>query len=222
MRKTTTRNDDSGVSPVIGVILMVAITVILAAVIGTFVLGLGDNANSTPVAGIEAGDKGNLSVTATIIKAGNLETFTLISPDGNNSATFTSDFIKGGTQIEIDQNGFSASEVKKVEDVDGNSINAVGDAKCRVKGHGVDEIGGGDVACNGQILSESIQSGALNVDPSVIIVDDDSGKVIPCQPWPECRGGIGLQESQITTQVKGTTVDGGEAVFDSFQNGYLG
>jgi flagellin-like protein len=35
--------DDRGVSPVIGVILMVAITVILAAVIGTFVLGLGDS-----------------------------------------------------------------------------------------------------------------------------------------------------------------------------------
>jgi flagellin-like protein len=34
--------DDDAVSPVIGVILMVAITVILAAVIGTFVLGLGD------------------------------------------------------------------------------------------------------------------------------------------------------------------------------------
>jgi len=35
-------NDEDAVSPVIGVILMVAITVILAAVIGTFVLGLGD------------------------------------------------------------------------------------------------------------------------------------------------------------------------------------
>ena len=35
--------DDEAVSPVIGVILMVAITVILAAVIGTFVLGLGDD-----------------------------------------------------------------------------------------------------------------------------------------------------------------------------------
>jgi flagellin-like protein len=35
------------VSPVIGVILMVAITVILAAVIGTFVLGLGDQVQST-------------------------------------------------------------------------------------------------------------------------------------------------------------------------------
>ncbi|WP_259536458.1 type IV pilin N-terminal domain-containing protein [Halalkaliarchaeum sp. AArc-CO] len=35
------------VSPVIGVILMVAITVILAAVIGTFVLGLGDQVGDT-------------------------------------------------------------------------------------------------------------------------------------------------------------------------------
>jgi len=39
--------DDEAVSPVIGVILMVAITVILAAVIGTFVLGLGDQVQDT-------------------------------------------------------------------------------------------------------------------------------------------------------------------------------
>ena len=39
--------DDDAVSPVIGVILMVAITVILAAVIGTFVLGLGDDLGQT-------------------------------------------------------------------------------------------------------------------------------------------------------------------------------
>ena len=39
--------EDRGVSPVIGVILMVAITVILAAVIGAFVLGLGDQASET-------------------------------------------------------------------------------------------------------------------------------------------------------------------------------
>jgi flagellin-like protein len=39
--------DDDAVSPVIGVILMVAITVILAAVIGTFVLGLGDQVSNT-------------------------------------------------------------------------------------------------------------------------------------------------------------------------------
>ena len=38
---------DRGVSPVIGVILMVAITVILAAVIASFVLGLGDQTDET-------------------------------------------------------------------------------------------------------------------------------------------------------------------------------
>jgi len=43
--------DERAVSPVIGVILMVAITVILAAVIGTFVLGLGSSVgNQAPQA----------------------------------------------------------------------------------------------------------------------------------------------------------------------------
>ena len=40
--------DDDAVSPVIGVILMVAITVILAAVIAAFVLGLGDTNDVAP------------------------------------------------------------------------------------------------------------------------------------------------------------------------------
>jgi len=38
--------EDRGVSPVIGVILMVAITVILAAVIATFVMNMGPNENA--------------------------------------------------------------------------------------------------------------------------------------------------------------------------------
>jgi len=47
-------NDDDAVSPVIGVILMVAITVILAAVIASFVLGLGDQASqATPTASFQ-------------------------------------------------------------------------------------------------------------------------------------------------------------------------
>lgn len=43
MKFNITNKNNRGVSPVIGVILMVAITVILAAVIGAFVLGLGDD-----------------------------------------------------------------------------------------------------------------------------------------------------------------------------------
>jgi len=51
-------DDDRGVSPVIGVILMVAITVILAAVIGTFVLGLGDSLQQAPQAQLDAEEDG--------------------------------------------------------------------------------------------------------------------------------------------------------------------
>ncbi len=53
---TQFRDDDRGVSPVIGVILMVAITVILAAVIGTFVLGLGDSLQQAPQSQISVAD----------------------------------------------------------------------------------------------------------------------------------------------------------------------
>ncbi len=53
-------------SPVIGVILMVAITVILAAVIGTFVLGLGQNVQSTPQASFSFEfNSSNTTVTVT-------------------------------------------------------------------------------------------------------------------------------------------------------------
>jgi flagellin-like protein len=45
-----TDTEERAVSPVIGVILMVAITVILAAVIASFVLGLGSNQEVAPTA----------------------------------------------------------------------------------------------------------------------------------------------------------------------------
>ena len=60
--------DESAVSPVIGVILMVAITVILAAVIGSFVLNLGGSLQqSAPQASFDfdydTTDKGNVTIT---------------------------------------------------------------------------------------------------------------------------------------------------------------
>ncbi len=51
------RNDDA-VSPVIGVILMVAITVILAAVIAAFVFGLVGNVQGAKVVGVTVADNG--------------------------------------------------------------------------------------------------------------------------------------------------------------------
>lgn len=58
--------DDDAVSPVIGVILMVAITVILAAVIGAFVLGIGGEQETAPQATIDLStDTEDNNITAT-------------------------------------------------------------------------------------------------------------------------------------------------------------
>ena len=60
--------DERAVSPVIGVILMVAITVILAAVIAAFVLDLGQSTGATAQAGLSFDqDSGDVSVTITSI-----------------------------------------------------------------------------------------------------------------------------------------------------------
>lgn len=93
-----------GVSPVVGVILMVAITVILAAILGAFVLDLGDNTPSFSSAGVsvevtEGGDH-----IASVQTMGSAEEIRVTC--GDESMTFTSvgqsDFIRGDcTQVTV-------------------------------------------------------------------------------------------------------------------------
>jgi len=71
-------NDDRAVSPVIGVILMVAITVILAAVIGTFVLGLGDQVQQDTPRASFGFDTGTTEVGVNVI-GGTTDTVTVDS-----------------------------------------------------------------------------------------------------------------------------------------------
>ncbi|WP_181686161.1 type IV pilin [Halorhabdus salina] len=82
--------DDNAVSPVIGVILMVAITVILAAVIATFVLGLGEQISSTaPQASFsfDYNDTAN-SLTATHTGGETLDNGTISVTGDYDNATF--------------------------------------------------------------------------------------------------------------------------------------
>ncbi|GGM57005.1 flagellin-like protein [Halarchaeum rubridurum] len=96
MKLTQLIDDDRGVSPVIGVILMVAITVILAAVIGTFVLGLGSNVgNNAPSAtfnyeyGLGDSDSGvNATVTITSQGGDSITGSTLENQVSNGDATY--------------------------------------------------------------------------------------------------------------------------------------
>lgn len=65
---TRTRNfikEEEAVSPVIGVILMVAITVILAAVIGAFVFGMGGSLQKTYTVAATAAQTGSNTVDIT-------------------------------------------------------------------------------------------------------------------------------------------------------------
>jgi flagellin-like protein len=72
MQFTNLLGDDDAVSPVIGVILMVAITVILAAVIGTFVLGLGDQvSNTSPTASFTFDLEDNTNYDTTVANTNN-------------------------------------------------------------------------------------------------------------------------------------------------------
>ena len=60
-----TRKNDEAVSPVIGVILMVAITVILAAVIAAFVFGMSGNIQKTKIVSVTLSRVNSTSVIST-------------------------------------------------------------------------------------------------------------------------------------------------------------
>jgi flagellin-like protein len=117
--------DDSAVSPVIGVILMVAVTVILAAVIGSFVLNLGGSLQqSAPQASFDfeygedndevtvthaTGDKISGDASLEIVSGGDSENFSTPTSAGD-SEDF--DSYSGGDTIRVvwtSQNGESSA-----------------------------------------------------------------------------------------------------------------
>ncbi|QLH83211.1 type IV pilin [Halosimplex pelagicum] len=84
-------NDDDAVSPVIGVILMVAITVILAAVIASFVLGLGNQAQQgapTATIGFDYEETEELS-------NGTSYGFVTVSHDGGDTISNEEVYVRG-------------------------------------------------------------------------------------------------------------------------------
>jgi len=86
--------DNRAVSPVIGVILMVAITVILAAVIGGFVLGLGGDLQSAPQAQISISAAGNGAVDISHDGGDSIASADLVVSDGSNSINFDDQYTE--------------------------------------------------------------------------------------------------------------------------------
>ncbi|WP_436934618.1 type IV pilin [Halovenus marina] len=94
--------DGRAVSPVIGVILMVAITVILAAVIATFVLGLGESvSDSAPQASFDFDYDGS-DVTVTHQSGAVLDSDRItVNVDGSAASSQFNTEISSGTSITV-------------------------------------------------------------------------------------------------------------------------
>ena len=92
-------DDERAVSPVIGVILMVAITVILAAVIAAFVLDLGDSVGQEAQAGVnlDVDESAGGNITVEVTSLGNSD-FVELSGDIDESETPASG--PGSTTVE--------------------------------------------------------------------------------------------------------------------------
>ncbi len=93
--------DKKAVSPVIGVILMVAITVILAAVIGAFVLDLGSSASESAPQAQFSIDYDGTDAIITHEGGDNVDTDSVfVTVDGSEATpTFSSDTLKAGGTI---------------------------------------------------------------------------------------------------------------------------
>ena len=96
--------DDRGVSPVIGVILMVAITVILAAVIGTFVLGLGDQIGGSATAGVTVEGDNTSNVTVTLTNIGTAEEVDIVYDNGTSVDNVVSNVPLNNTGASVQLN----------------------------------------------------------------------------------------------------------------------
>ena len=85
MQLRTLFKDEDAVSPVIGVILMVAITVILAAVIAAFVLGLGDSSEVGPSVSFDYDyDEEPTGVLTITVQSGDSFTASQVTFEGEN------------------------------------------------------------------------------------------------------------------------------------------
>ncbi|WP_246998705.1 type IV pilin [Halosolutus gelatinilyticus] len=96
-KKLIGNEEERAVSPVIGVILMVAITVILAAVIAAFVLDLGQSQSVGPAAGIQFDENSDgTEVTVTYIQEDRVDGDVTVHCDGDTSTSCT-DLSVGST-----------------------------------------------------------------------------------------------------------------------------
>lgn len=114
---------ESGVSPVVGVTLLIGVTVILAAVVGGFVLDLGNNVQENPQAGVSFDqDATEQEVSVQVISMENAD-FLNVTTDGsgtvNGASAATSGDLDAVGQVALVEGLASGDDITVVGDLDG-------------------------------------------------------------------------------------------------------
>ena len=119
------RENEEAVSPVIGVILMVAITVILAAVIAAFVFGMGSNIQGTKVVSISSKIAGE-NIVLTVNGGTDLPTLSglRITVNGTNVPSVDYNTITSTTTDSL--NKFSVGDIITIPDKNSGRLLVVG------------------------------------------------------------------------------------------------
>lgn len=124
------KQTDRAVSPVIGVILMVAITVILAAVIGTFVLNLGGSVSETaPQASFSWSENDDGTVSVVHEGGDSFEELSVIYTNASDNSTATEPWdgpISAASSVTTDNEVANGTDVRLVYTSDDGSTATVG------------------------------------------------------------------------------------------------
>ncbi len=177
-------DEDRAVSPVIGVILMVAITVILAAVIGTFVLGLGDQVQSTTPTASFGFDQSEETYTDDAGNDVSVETLTVTHESGDSISE---------SDVEILVNGNSAFNV----DTSDNSTSLLWDGGGDVSAGSSERVVGyytGDSSVADPVTFDS--NGDITDADHSAIASGDTVRVVYDSPDSDSSSTLGKREVQ--------------------------
>lgn len=208
--------DRRSVSPVVGVILMVAITVILAAVIGAFVLGVGSSSEESPQVSFEYNYDGAGELTI-IHASGDTFTAEQVSFEGSGIGGFSgeewhdvatttslgpSSTVRAGARAQADglEDDFDIDIVWTAADGDDSSILSSRSGSGDGSGNGVDN---GD---NGGLSVEGTVSMNPGIENAVVTAYDGTNQV--AQTTTDASGTYsidGVEDgNHLTVSVEGT------------------
>ena len=114
------KKTSDAVSPVIGVILLVAVTVALVALATVIVFDIGSDVSDTADATVQLEQQDN-NMTATVIRNENVKSFTLSDSQGSNNVTGTLENVGDTASIDVSGSASASGSVSVIATLEDGS-----------------------------------------------------------------------------------------------------